>query len=303
MKPDDKVRAGIVGVKKRRGRRNALTEAAAAALPTFPANMRDAVDAARERHKARPAAVGTRVYADPKAPEGWFLDSPYRELDAWEVMICESFGTRSHSVMWTFLNQLVGLCEQTWRPEKKGDAGGRWMPDELQLNFIINLLNSEKPDTPLQAAILAQMAANHMMQMRLGEGTLGNSGWIDPARVMASAKLANAFANQADAYLKLRGRVTKQELTISYERHVHVHHHKHAHLHQTPPVEGEQDFSERPHDLTGPDNTVRKTSGSHEGGAALLSENTPGFVVPMPGHAGQAQVLPPRRSKSRRSPG
>jgi hypothetical protein len=202
--------------------------------------------------------------------------------------------------MWTFLNHLAGLCEQRWHPDAKGDAG-RWMPSDMELNFIVATIHSERPESPLQAIMLAQMCATHMLQMRISGDVLSRS-WVDPSKAILTAKLANAFSGQVDAYLKLRGKIPKQQISVTYKREVHVHHHKHAHLHQNPPVEGGGDFSGQCHDastITADGNTL----GQSASGPALPGPDPSGNVVPMPRHEGKAQVLSPRRSKSGRAQG
>jgi hypothetical protein len=156
------------------------------------------------------------------------------------------------------------------------------VPDELELNFIVALIHAERPDTPLQAAMLAQMVATHLMQMKLSDRALGNSGYIDPHRASLAAKLANAFANQTDAYLKLRGKTPKQQITVTYKREVHVHHHshKHAHLHANSPGEGGGVSDDQSHA------TVAALPGSDETGNAL----------PIPSRAREAAVSDARRA-------
>jgi hypothetical protein len=298
MKPEDTAAAGFVGVRKRRGRVKGLGNTGGENLPPMPDMLRPEVNAAREVHKTRPASPGVRVYPDPKNPNGWMLDSPHRDLAAWEVQICEAFGTRSHALLWTFLDQLAGLCEQRWLPDAKGE-GGRWMPSDMELNFIVATIHSERPETPLQSIMLAQMCATHMLQMRIAGDVLGRS-WVDPSKAILTAKLANAFSGQVDAYLKLRGKIPKQQISVTYKREVHVHHHKHAHLNVNPPVEGGGEFFGQSHEA----NTIStdgNTPGQPAGGPALPGPDAAGNVVPMPRHEGKAQVLSPRRVKSGRA--
>lgn len=286
MTPDDKAKAGFVGVKRRRGRRDAMTDTRSRALPPLPKNLRPEIDAARARHAERPASPGVAVYPD--GEDGWFLDAPHRDLDAWEIQICEAFGTRSHSVMWTFLHQLAGLCEQ--RAVKKGDDI-RWMPDAIELNFMLALIHSERPDTPLQAALLAQMCATNLLMARLTAAAVGREGYVDPLRAGLAAKMANAFANQSDAYLKLRGKVPKQEITVKHERHVHLHYHKHAHLHRGGGAGEISDQGHGPSEHT----VVGSPHLEHERSPALPRPDPTGVVVPLPCREGEGQMSPPRR--------
>lgn len=297
MTPEDKAKAGFVGIKKR-SRVRELSASRAGKLPKLPEKLKPEIDAARERNKARPAQPGVRVY---QTDDSWFLDSPHRDLEAWEVQICDTFGTRSQAVMWTFLDQITRLCQHRWKAN--GDSG-KHVPDEMELNFILALLHSERPETPLQAALLVQMVANHLTQTRLQERTLGDSSWVDPLKASLSAKLANAFSNQTDAYLKLRGRIPEQKITVSYERHSHMHYHQHKHLHTG---EGGGEFSGQAFGPNPIDSSVGKTGGplqiegrAHERSPALLGEDPAGVVVPIAGHAREGALPDTRRSQGQR---
>jgi hypothetical protein len=302
---EGKAKAGFVGVKPRgRKRVNAMTEATRRKLPAVPENMRPELEEARQRHSTRAASPGARVYK--QADGSWSIDSPHRDLEAWEVMVCEAFGTRSHSVMWCFLDQVAKLCRTRQGTNAKGEFVS-WVPDEYELNFILATIHSERPDTPLQAAMLAQMVANHLMQMRVGSDILGLHGDHVPAdRAATFAKLTNAFANQTEVYLKLRGKAPPaQSVSVTYRKEAHVHHHshKHAHLHENPPLGGGAETDTQPLEarpipyvekLPGPDSLP---DSQPQSSPTLRSPDEAGNVLPMRRPEGEATVPTPRRSR------
>lgn len=301
MKRETKAKAGFVGVKKR-GRAFQLTEAGRKRLPEVPESMRAEIDQAREKHKTRKASPGARVYVSGK--DDWFIDTPHRDLEAWEVQICEAFGTRSHSVMWTFLNQLAALCRRKVR--RDGDEYLAWAPDEYELNFILGTIAAETPDTPLQAAMLAQMCANHLMQMRIGADLLGLGGnFLPPERVATFAKLTNAFANQTEAYLRLRGKApARQSVEVTYRREVHIHHHRREHLHPG----GGEDFSKQPQEAIEATYVEKPgaeglSAGEPPRRPALRSPEQAGVVVPMRSLEGKDPLPTARRAIPGRAKG
>lgn len=292
MKREDKAKAGYVGVKPKRKRVFAMQESKRRRLPDIPLNLREEVEAARARTKARPASPGVSVYT--RGDGSHFIDSPHRDLDAWEVQICDAFGTRSHSVMWTFLDQFAQLCRSNMRASEV--PGGEWtrVPDQYELNFIVATIQAERPKTPLQAAMLAQMIANHMLQMRIGADLLGLGGnYVPGERVQTLAKLANAFANQTEAYQKLRGRSPKaQRLEVTYRRESHVYFHAQKGDSPGPPADQFPEQSREPIEVI---HCVKKPADGvpaieHQGRAEVRSEEPAGVVVPMSRAQGKGQV-------------
>lgn len=299
MKRDDKAKAGFVGVKSRK-RAFELTEAARRRLPQVPANLRSEVDEARERLKDRPASPGAKVYV--RKDGGHFIDAPHRDLEAWEVQICDAFGTRSHSAMWVFLGQISNLCQNRGRRSDDGDY--HWVPDEYELNFIIATIQAERPETPMQASMLAQMIANHMMQMRIAGDILGRSGdYVPPDRAATFAKLTNAFANQAEVYLKMRGRAPKQSVAVTYRKETHVYHYaRSAHA----PGGGGSSSTSQSCEATEVTYVAKSVAGADSvpalkppGRSKVRCEDPAGVVVPMRGVEGQVALPAPRRSRGR----
>jgi hypothetical protein len=183
----------------------------------MPEMLRPFIDEARERQKRRPASPGVAVESIDE--RRWTLGSPHREFEAWEVQICDAFGTRSGATYWTFLNQLAALCGQGWDEERRN-----WVPDETELNAALNIVNGIRPRNEIEAALAAQMVAVHFLQMKTTAYALRQTGLLNFAAV--AGKLARTFAMQCDSLSRLRGKTGKQVIKVRYERHDH----KHVHL-------------------------------------------------------------------------
>ncbi len=195
-------------------------------------------------------------------------------------MICDALGTRSEATALTFLNHLVQLCELDWHPDDQ-NGGGEWVPDECQLNMILNLVSGIRPKNEMQAALAAQMVAVHLMMMEVSERCLRSYKCADPHLLSAASKLARTFAIQSETLAKLQGRKTsRQKITVSYERHEH----KHVHMHR-----GEKEIEGQPHAKDG-DAPV----------AALLSDVAPAPALPVAGRPRQDRV-PNARGQGLRS--
>lgn len=249
--------------------------------PAMPANLEPAAAKARERHKKRHSNPGVAIEVEKVTDNGYRLASPHIDTEAWQAMVCDALGTRSEATALIFLYQLTKLCQQNWHPDDE-NGGGEWVPDECELNMILNMVGGIKPKNEMQAALAAQMVAVHLMAMKVAERCLRVYGCADGHLVAAASKLARTFAIQTEALAKLQGRRTsRQKITVSYERHEH----KHVHMHR-----GEEEFGSQPH--------------AKEGDApvtSLLSNDTAGKVLPLSGSEGEASVPDARRRKRLRS--
>ena len=183
----------------------------------MPEMLRPFIDEARERQKRRPASPGVAVESIDE--RRWKLGSPHRDLEAWEVQICDAFGTRSRSTCETFLGQLAALCGQGWDEERRN-----WVPDEIELNAALNIVSGVRPRNEVEAALAAEMVAVHFLQMKTTAHALRQTGLLNFAAV--AGKLARTFAMQCDSLSRLRGKTGKQVIKVRYERHDH----KHVHL-------------------------------------------------------------------------
>jgi hypothetical protein len=177
--------------------------------------LRSFIDEARERHRKRPASPGVRIE---RSAKGYQLASPHRDLEAWAVQICDSFGTRSYSTFSVFLDQLSQLCESV------RDEAGNLTPSELELNAALNIVSGVRPRNEMEAALAAQMVAVHFMTMKVSSDAL-RRGWTDARTAAVAGKLARTFAQQSDTLARMRGRTGKQVIKVRYERHDHRHVH------------------------------------------------------------------------------
>lgn len=211
-----------------------------AAKPPMPETFRPWVDDARAKHFARPPAPG--VVFEQEVDGRWQIGSPYGDREAWEVMICEAFGTRSHATMWTFLDQLRALV---------GDYhnGSGWVPDEFAVTAAINIVKACQPENEIQAALAAQMVAVHFLTMKAAKAS-ASLDIVDPRDISMVSKLARTYATQAETLGKLQGKVKTQHITVSYERHehhhTHVHDERHVHLSGGGPGNGGQGYGPAP---------------------------------------------------------
>ncbi len=141
-----------------------------------------------------------------------------------------------------------------------------------------------KPKNEMQAALAAQMAAVHMMNMAVSERCLRTYASADPHLLSAASKLARTFAIQTEALAKLQGRKTsRQKITVTHEHHQH----QHVHMHR-----GESEIGSQPH-----------AKGADAPFATLLGDNAPAPAVRLASREGQARVPNARRSAIRSAAG
>lgn len=107
--------------------------------------------------------------------------------------------------------------------------GRAWRPNEFELNALLAIVHGSKPRDELQACLVAQMAATHVLTMRASSYAL-NEGDGGPPRVelaALTARLSRAFCDQTNTLRKLKSKGGRQHITVKYERHEH----KHVHVH------------------------------------------------------------------------
>src|SRR4051812_11507790 len=164
---------------------------------------------------------------------GWTFNSPYREedQDEWEALLFDAFATRSLAAFHAFTTQLSQLSPTVWMGEGRG-----WMPNELDLRAAIQIVRSVRPRNEAEACLAAQMVAVHRMQMKLSGQALSQS-WPEPRTCAIAGKLARTYAMQLETMAKLKGRGSRQRITV---RKFSRHEHKHIHLHQGGSENGNQ---------------------------------------------------------------
>ena len=91
----------------------------------------------------------------------------------------------------------------------------------------VQVVRSVRPRNEAQACLAAQMVAVHLMQMKLSAQAL-NRGHPEPRSCAIAGKLARTYAIQLETMAKLKGKGTRQRITV---RKTSTHEHKHIHLH------------------------------------------------------------------------
>lgn len=223
-------------------------------------------DKALKRARARPLSPG--VMFEPKE-QGYLITAPHSDLELWELQVADAFGTRSQSVMRTFLDQLKALVPTAWDEQAE-----RWKPHEMELNAALAMVADVQPRNVREAALAAQMVAVHWMQMRLSAAALNRGGMVLDRDAALAGKLARTFTMQLDTLERIRGkrRTAKQSIKVTKETHQHVHYHDHR---------GARETGGQAHDAD-----ARATTQL----AALPGTEQSGQVLRLPSRKGQAGV-------------
>lgn len=180
-------------------------------------------DRALKRARSRPLSPG--VMFEPRGKgEGFLITSPHSDFELWELQVADAFGTRSQSIMRTFLSQLKALVPEGWDAQAE-----RWKPHETELNAALAMVADVQPRNVREAALAAQMVAVHWMQMRLSAAALNRGGIVMDKDAALASKLARTFTMQLDTLDRIRGkrRTAKQSIKVTKESHQHVHYHDH----------------------------------------------------------------------------
>lgn len=179
-------------------------------------------DDAIDRAKSRPLSPG--VMLEPAGEHGWQYSAPHSDPALWEVQLADAFGTRSQSVIRTFMQDLKRLCARDWDPDAQ-----RWKRSEAELNAALAFVADIQPANVREAALAAQMVAVHWMQMRLSAQALNNGAMVMEKDAALASKLARTFADQLDTLRIMRGgraQTHRQEIIVKKELHQHVHYHR-----------------------------------------------------------------------------
>ena len=216
----------------------------------------------------------------------WTFKSPYNDedLEEWEALLFEAFATRSIAAFHSFTTQLADLCSTGWHGEGKG-----WLPNQWELRAAIQIVRSTKPRNEAEACLAAQMVAVHLMQMKLSAQALKQS-WPEPRTCAIAGKLARTYALQLETMGKLKGRGSRQRITV---RKYSQHEHKHIHLHQEGGENGNQ-----PHGPRGTAAMEIKAARESSTGVALFSPNAARDALPISSEEG-SEAMPPSRGRQR----
>jgi hypothetical protein len=217
----------------------------AADKPPMPAALQPIAEEAKARHRKRHLNPGVVVEVEKTCERGYIVSSPHRDVDAWQAMICDALGTRSDATAQSFLLQLTSLCSQAWHPSDVDGERGEWVPDERELNLVLNFVAGIKPRNEMEAAMAAQAVAVHLMTMRLSAQAL-DSGRMAAQDAAVAGKLARTFVMLMDGIARQKGKRSTSRQTITVRQEKHVHHHQHVHV-STGPIESQS----QPHETGG----------------------------------------------------
>lgn len=238
------------------------------------------------------AEILARVNAMPGSPglmqerrgDRWMTTAPHSDLSLWELQLAEAFGTRSTSLRRTFLTQLKRLVPQDWDEDHQA-----WKTNETEWNALLAMVADHAPENTTQAALAAQMAAVHLMTMRLSEQALGRGAMIMERDAALASKLARTYAQQCETMMILKGKRQPIRQTISVEKTIRQEMHYHDHRQG-----GVPDSAEQPEEA--------RASAARPCVALPGPNQVNGEVVPFSRDAGEAR-LPQARGKGGRSQG
>ena len=249
----------------------------------MPPVLKDLGAKAIKRHERRQATPEIEV----TSLEGsWSFGSPYREEDEdeWVALLFDAFATRSNAAFHVFTTQLAELCSTNWQGEGQG-----WVPDHWELRAAIQIVRSTKPRNEAEACLAAQMVAVHLMQMKLSKQAL-NGGYSEPRSCAIAGKLARTYALQLETMAKLKGRGSRQRITV---RKYSQHEHKHIHLHQ-----GGSENGNQPHGPRGTRATEISAASELEKRTSLSGQDASRDIMPVPDCEG-AEEMPATRRRDR----
>jgi hypothetical protein len=248
--------------------------------PEMPAALKRLGTKAIGRHERRPVTPPIEVVTE---NDRWTFSSPFRaqDEDEWVALLFEAFGTRSEATFRTFTRQLAELCSTDWNDETKA-----WHPNEDELLAAVQIVRSTRPRNEAEACLSAQMVAVHLMQVKLSAQTLKYS-LAEPRTCAIAAKLARTYAMQLETFAKLKGRGSRQRITV---RKFSQHEHKHIHIHQ-----GGSENGNQPHGPRETRTAEIKATGEYPDGHPLPGAHSAGHALPTPCDQREEAVSPPRR--------
>lgn len=260
----------------------------------MPDWLRPWAEAAAKRKLKRPPSPA--IIAEPRGVgDGCQVEliSPHADEDAWWDMLGDAFGTRSLSVIQTFVSHLSGLTAPSL--DRTNEC---WKPNEQHLNAALAILHASRPQNEVDAMLAANAVALHWLQMKAASYVLkNNSSFVDTQMAAATARLARAFVHTVEALdrRKRKKRASRQVITV--KRETHYHQHKHVHLEGGGVQIGDQpDATER--ELIG--NTIERAAIAADGAQMPSACAHNRRKVPSESGSGQACVPDARRRKGRR---
>ncbi|MEH6789946.1 MAG: hypothetical protein V7650_05045 [Parasphingorhabdus sp.] len=243
--------------------------------PDPPANLKQTEAEAEAFVRSLPLSPGV---VTEEQGDSWQVQSPHSDDNLWQLQLTQAFGTRSTSLLQTFLRQLAALCPQSWDADRQV-----WRENETTWNALLALVSDHQPENSAQAALAAQMAATHLMVMKLSEQALNRGHTVMEKDAALVSKLARTFAVQCETMQALKGKVrtTRQSVHVTKETHQHVHYH-----------DDQGGLVENANQSQG------RGAASPDKRQALWSEEPGREALPRPGRDGEG-TLPISRRKSR----
>jgi hypothetical protein len=188
-----------------------------------PEKLRPSLADAEKRAHARPAAPGLLIQPTKGDFDHPTYSSPWVDRNACELMLADTFATRSVATFQSFVDQIIGLCRKCWDDAPDVGSGRRRAKPSTQLH------QRQRPRNEAEAALCLKLYANYQKGIRIAGPSL-SGGWVDPKDSYAIASLDRAYAHLWDSLSRGRGRTTRQKIIVKRES--HVHHHQHVHLAQ-----------------------------------------------------------------------
>jgi hypothetical protein len=166
-------------------------------MPVGLDNQGDEAIAALDRRESAPRVLIRRT------EDNWQFECPYAPEDEerWFALLFQAFGTRHGGVFNAFFDAFVRLCgDRCWDEERHV-----WMPDEDEFSTMLALVASHKPENEAQAAHAVQLAAVHLVSMKLGEQAL--KGYWDVRTAATFAKLVRVYGDGIERMARLQGKI------------------------------------------------------------------------------------------------
>jgi len=256
--------------------------------PEPPESLKAAAERAKRRTLTRDTALplmierdksgNVIVGADGEVQWNWPFDSETpADWPEWSWMFVDSWGTRNSAVASAFMDHLLDLVSDYWDAKIE-----RRVPDDGELQMLLAVVRSHKPANEAEAAQAAQVAAMHIISMRVAKEVAKRP--YDTRMVSAYARLMSASAALTEAAAGRKGKRTARQ-SIKVVRETHIHNHQHVHAHASG---GGEEKENRGHGTNGPDKIKAAVL---VGKCTPLPRNEPGGeVVRLAGRSGKARV-------------
>jgi hypothetical protein len=178
---------------------------AAAEAPSYKRTEREQT-LLRKFTERRDAELATQIKLVPNEKGGLTIEVNHEDIDVGYALLAEALGTANTDFIEGLVRQLA-------------DAGSRGSIDPKEINFMLGVIKSIKPNDQVEAMLGAQMAAVHITTMKfLQHFPRIQSLPQQDAAERAFNKLTRTFTMQMDALKRYRTggeqKVTVQHVTV-----------------------------------------------------------------------------------------